>query len=76
MGKLYASDMPLQTILKLVAENSDLLAEQQLKELLEPHIDKEKMLVKMDKVFIVSDRLHFLFYSAFPYKTSLLRILK
>ena len=52
--KLNARGMSLPNILKLVAENSDFLAEQQLKELLGPHIDKEKMLVKMDRVFTVS----------------------
>jgi hypothetical protein len=57
VGKLNARDVPLPNILKLVAENSDFLAEQQLNQLLGPHIDKEKMLIKMDRVFIVSNRL-------------------
>jgi hypothetical protein len=55
--KLKARDIALPNILKLVAENSDFLAEQQLNQLLEPYIDKEKMLIKMDRVYIVSNRL-------------------
>lgn len=66
--KLNARDMSLSNILKLVAEKSDFLAEQQLKELLGPHIDKEKMLIKMDRVFIVSNRLQCQFYFAVPFK--------
>jgi hypothetical protein len=69
--KLNARGMSLPNILKLVAENSDFLAEQQLKELLGPYIDKEKMLVKMDRVFTVSNRPHFQFYFAFPFKSLL-----
>lgn len=59
--KLNARDMSLPNILKLVAENSDFLAEQQLNQLLGPHIDKEKMLIKMDRVFTVSNRLQYQF---------------
>lgn len=65
---MKARDMSLPNILKLVAEKSDFLAEQQLKELLGPHIDKEKMLVKMDRVFIVSNRLQCQFYFAVRFK--------
>lgn len=73
---MNAWGISLLNILRLVAENSDFLAEQQLKELLGPHIDKEKMLIKMDRVFTVSNRQHFQFFFAFPFKSSLQRMLK
>jgi hypothetical protein len=53
---LHARDMSLWNILKLVADNSDFLVEQQLKELLVPHTDKEKMLIKIDNIFTVSSK--------------------
>jgi hypothetical protein len=65
--KLKARDIALSNILKLVAENSDFLAKQQLNQLLEPYIDKEKMLIKMDRVYFVSNRLQCQFYFAFPF---------
>jgi len=74
--KLNARDMSLPNLLKLVAESSDFLAEQQLKQLLGPHIDKEKMLIQMDRVFIVSNRLQCQFYFAFPFKPLVYKILK
>lgn len=54
--KFYDRERLLQNILKLVAENSDFLVEKQLKELLEPYTDKEKMLIKIDSVFTVNNR--------------------
>lgn len=74
--KLNARDMSLPNLLKLVAENSDFLAEQQLKQLLGPHIDKEKMLIQMDRVFLVSNRLQCQLYFAFPFKPLVHKILK
>lgn len=76
MEKLNARDMSLPNLLKLVAENSDFLAEQQLKQLLGPYIDKEKMLVQMDRVFIVSNKLQCQFCFAFPFKPLVCKILK
>ncbi|KDR12480.1 dynein regulatory complex protein 1 isoform X2 [Zootermopsis nevadensis] len=51
MEKLHAKERLLQNILKLVADNSDFLVEQKLNELLGPHTDKKKMLIKIDNVF-------------------------
>jgi hypothetical protein len=73
---LNARDMLLPNLLKLVAENSDFLAEQQLEQLLEPHIDREKMLIQVDRIFIVSNRLQCQFYFAFPFKPLVNKILK
>lgn len=56
MEKLHAKERLLQNILKLVADNSDFLVEQKLNELLGPHTDKKKMLIKIDNVFTVSIR--------------------
>jgi hypothetical protein len=53
---VHAEDMSVWKILKLVANNSDFLVEKQLKDLLEPYTDKEKMLIKIDSVFTVSYR--------------------
>ncbi|PNF14348.1 hypothetical protein B7P43_G05569 [Cryptotermes secundus] len=50
---VHAEDVSVWKILKLVADNSDFLAEKQLKDLLEPYTDKEKMLVKIDSVFTI-----------------------
>jgi len=74
--KLNARDMSLPNLLKLVAENSDFLAEQQLKQLLGPHIDKEKMLIQMDRVFIVSNKVQCQFYFAFPFNPLVYKILR
>lgn len=51
---MHVRDNSLQNILKLVAENSDFLIEKQLNDLLGPHTDKEKMLIKIDSVLTVS----------------------
>jgi hypothetical protein len=56
MEKLRAKERLLRNILKLVAENSDFLVEQKLNELLGPHNDKKKMLIKIDSIFTVSNR--------------------
>jgi hypothetical protein len=74
--KLNARDRSLPSLLKLVAENSDFLAEQQLKQLLGSHIDEEKMLIQMDRVFIVSNRLQCQFYFAFAFKPLVYKTLK
>jgi hypothetical protein len=53
---MHVRDKSLQNILKLVADNSDFLIEKQLNDLLGPHTDKEKMLIKIDSALTVSYR--------------------
>jgi hypothetical protein len=56
METLHAKERLLWNILKLVADNSDFLVEQKLIDLLGPHTDKKKMLIKINSVLTVSNR--------------------
>jgi hypothetical protein len=51
--KIHEKDQSLQNILRLVADNSDFLVDKQLNDLLGPHTDKEKMLIKIDSILTV-----------------------